>query len=192
MSTSTPQGGAGGSPTAPQGGGSGGRSAASAAAAGRTMTLPQGVDIASYATYLEAQRAVDHLSDEGFPVQHTSIVGTDLRSVEKVLGRLTYPRVALRGALSGAWFGLFVGLLLTFFSTAASGATPVVALLIGAAFGMLWGVIGFASTRGQRDFTAVNAIMASRYTVLCSQEVPRAQALLAHLEGVRPLAPESS
>lgn len=177
MSTSTPPGGAGGP---------------AAAAAGRAMTLPQGVDIASYATYLEAQRAVDHLSDEGFPVQHTSIVGTDLRSVEKVLGRLTYSRVALRGALSGAWFGLFVGLLLTVFSTAAGGATIVVALLIGAASGMLWGVIGFASTRGQRDFTAVNAIMASRYTVLCSQEVARAQTLLAHLEGVHPLAPEAS
>ena len=183
MSTSTP-----GGRGAPQGGRGGGRAAA--VAAGRTMTLPQGVDIASYATYLEAQRAVDHLSDEGFPVQHTAIVGTDLRSVEKVLGRLTYSRVALRGALSGAWFGLFVGLLLTVFSTAASGLTAVFALLIGAAFGMLWGVIGFAATRGQRDFTAVNAIMASRYTVLCSQEVARARALLENLEGVRPLTAE--
>lgn len=151
------------------------------------MTLPQGVDIASYATYLEAQRAVDHLSDEGFPVQHTAIVGTDLRSVEKVLGRLTYPRVALRGALSGAWFGLFVGLLLTFFSAGGAGISVIFALLIGAAFGVLWSVIAYASTRGQRDFTAVNAIMASRYTVLCSQEVARAQALLENLEGVRPL-----
>lgn len=178
----------GGAQTPQQRGQGGGRSAA--LAAGRSMTLPQGVDIASYATYLEAQRAVDHLSDEGFPVQHTSIVGTDLRSVEKVLGRLTYSRVALRGALSGAWFGLFVGLLLTLFSTAAVGSTVVFALLIGAAFGMLWGVIGFAATRGQRDFTAVNAIMASRYTVLCSQEVARARALLENLDGVRPLAPE--
>lgn len=184
MSTSDPTPGARG---AQQGGRGSGRAAA--VAAGRTMTLPQGVDIASYATYLEAQRAVDHLSDEGFPVQHTAIVGTDLRSVEKVLGRLTYSRVALRGALSGAWFGLFVGLLLTVFA-AAAGATVVLALLVGAAFGMLWGVIGFAATRGQRDFTAVNAIMASRYTVLCSQEVARARGLLADLEGVRPLPAE--
>ena len=82
------------------------------AAARGTLTLPSGVEIASYATYLEAQKAVDHLSDEGFPVQHTAIVGTDLRSVERVTGRLTYARVALAGAASGVWFGAFVGLLL--------------------------------------------------------------------------------
>ena len=63
---------------------------------------PPGHPIATYRTYLEAQRAVDYLSDEKFPVQHVSIVGTDLKMVERVTGRLTYGRVALAGALSGA------------------------------------------------------------------------------------------
>ncbi len=151
------------------------------------MALPQGVEIASYATYLEAQRAVDHLSDEEFPVQHTSIVGTDLRSVEKVLGRLTYGTVALRGALSGAWFGLFVGLLLSLLGGAGLGSSVLAAILIGAAFGILFGVVSHAATRGQRDFTAVNTIMASRYAVVCSQEVDRARSLLENLDGVRDL-----
>ncbi|HEY3436197.1 MAG TPA: general stress protein, partial [Actinotalea sp.] len=79
-------------------------------------TLPQGEPIASYPTYLEAQKAVDHLSDKAFPVQHVTIVGTDLRMVERVTGRLTYSRVALAGLASGAWFGLFVGVLLSMFS----------------------------------------------------------------------------
>ncbi len=158
------------------------------AAAGRLgMALPQGVEVASYATYLEAQRAVDHLSDQEFPVQHTAIVGTDLRSVEKVLGRLTYGKVALRGALSGAWFGLFVGLLLSLLGGAGLGSSVLAAILIGAAFGILFGVVSHAATRGQRDFTAVNTIMASRYSVLCSQEVARARALLENLEGVHDL-----
>ena len=31
--------------------------------------MPQGEEVASFATYPEAQRAVDALSDQGFPVQ---------------------------------------------------------------------------------------------------------------------------
>ncbi|WP_366518082.1 general stress protein, partial [uncultured Georgenia sp.] len=52
-----------------------------------TPTLPTGVQIASFDTYLEAQRAVDLLSDKEFEVQHTTIVGTDLRMVERITGR---------------------------------------------------------------------------------------------------------
>ncbi len=153
------------------------------------MSLPQGVEIASYASYLEAQRAVDHLSDEGFPVQHTAIVGTDLRSVERVTGRLTYARVALAGAASGVWFGAFVGIILSLFSAPGTStlATVLSSALIGAAFGMLFAVLSYALTRGRRDFSSVNAIMASRYSVICAEESARARELLTRLDGVRPL-----
>jgi hypothetical protein len=153
------------------------------------LTLPAGVEIASYATYLEAQRAVDHLSDEGFPVQHTAIVGTDLRSVERVTGRLSYPKVALAGALSGLYFGSFVGLLLSLFAPAGSDllATVLSAALIGAAFGIFFAVVSYALTRGRRDFSSVNAIMASRYSVVCAEQSARARELLGGLDGVRPL-----
>ena len=83
----------------------------------RVPTLPSGEQVAAYSTYLEAQKAVDHLADKEFPVQHVTIVGTDLRMVERVTGRLSYSRVALAGLATGAWFGLFVGLLLSIFST---------------------------------------------------------------------------
>uniref|UniRef100_UPI00356AED0A general stress protein n=1 Tax=Actinotalea sp. TaxID=1872145 RepID=UPI00356AED0A len=96
-------------------------------------TPPQGEQIASYATYLEAQRAVDHLSDKEFPVQHVTIVGTDLAMVERVTGRLTYSRVAIAGLASGAWFGLFVGLLLSLFSSDGSALPILPAIAIGAA-----------------------------------------------------------
>jgi hypothetical protein len=153
--------------------------------------LPRGVEIASYSTYLEAQKAVDHLSDEGFPVQHTAIVGTDLRSVERVTGRLSYPRVALAGAASGVWFGVFAGLLLTLFAPAEGGVLQVVVstALIGAAFGILFAIISYALTRGRRDFSSVNAILATRYSVLCAEESARARELLSRLDGVRPLEP---
>ncbi len=74
-------------------------------------TPPTGWPVGSYATYEEAQRAVDHLADADFPVRDVTIVGVDLMLVERVIGRLTWGRVLASGAASGAWFGLFVGLL---------------------------------------------------------------------------------
>jgi hypothetical protein len=132
-------------------------------------TPPRGVSIAKYATYLEAQAAVDHLSDNRFPVQFVTIVGSGLRMVERVTGRLTYGRVALAGALSGAWFGLFVGLLLSLLSDTAF-AGVIGAMLLGAGFGMLFGIISYAATRGRRDFTSTSQIVASEYEVLCIEE----------------------
>lgn len=145
-------------------------------------TPPTGEEVATYRTYAEAQRAVDHLADQAFPVRLVTIVGTDLRMVERITGRLTYARVALAGAASGAWFGLFVGLLLGLFST--GGVLPVLlpALLIGAAFGLLFGVVSYGATGGKRDFTSASQVVASSYAVLCQgPEAARARALLAEL-----------
>jgi hypothetical protein len=143
--------------------------------------------VASYGTYLEAQRAVDHLSDKQFPVQFVTIVGTDLRMVERVTGRLSYARVALAGAASGAWFGTFVGLLLLWFSpSTGSGGLLYAAIAIGAAFGMLFSVISYSFTRGKRDFTSQSQIVASSYSVLCAQaEANKARNLLREIGGVR-------
>ena len=134
-----------------------------------TPTLPTGVQIASFDTYLEAQRAVDLLSDKEFEVQHTTIVGTDLRMVERITGRLSYPRVALAGAMSGAWFGLFVGLLFGLLSDSSIVVMLLPALVIGAAFGMLFAVVSYAFTGGKRDFTSSSQVVAGRYALLCEQ-----------------------
>ena len=76
-----------------------------------------GVQVGSYDGYEQAQAAVDYLSDEKFPVENVTIIGTDLRQIEKVTGRLTQGRAIAAGAAGGAWWGLFVGLLLGIFST---------------------------------------------------------------------------
>jgi len=128
-------------------------------------TPPRGDTIAQFATYLEAQRAVDYLSDNHFPVQAVTIVGVDLQMVERVTGRLTYSRVATAGLLSGAWFGLFVGLLLTIFGSG-RGVSVFAAIIIGAAFGGLFGLISYSFTGGRRDFTSTSQIVAGEYRVL--------------------------
>lgn len=134
----------------------------------RVPTPPRGEEIASYATYLEAQKAVDFLSDNKFAVELVTIVGTDLKMVERVTGRLTYGRVAIAGAASGAWFGLFVGLLLFLFS--GDGAFVLTAIGIGAGFGLLFSVLSYALTQGKRDFTSQSQIVASSYGILCAPE----------------------
>ncbi|WP_380170187.1 general stress protein [Kineococcus sp. DHX-1] len=131
-----------------------------------TPTPPSGDTIGRYGTYSEAQRAVDFLSDEHFPVQNVTIVGTGLQMVERVTGRLTYGRAAGAGAASGAWFGLLIGLMLSVFGPGGSGAL-LTGILVGAGFGMLFGVISYALTGGRRDFTSSSQIVASEYTVLC-------------------------
>src|SRR6516162_8212566 len=79
-------------------------------------TPPKGWPVGSYPTYAEAQRAVDYLSDQQFPVEQVTIVGVDLMQVERVTGRLTWPKVLGGGVISGAWLGLFIGLVLSIFS----------------------------------------------------------------------------
>jgi hypothetical protein len=130
---------------------------------------PRGDTIAQYGTYLEAQKAVDYLSDNHFPVQAVTIVGVDLKMVERVTGRLTYARVAIAGLASGAWFGLFVGLLISLFGSA-EGFSVFFAVFIGAAFGLLFGVMSYAFTGGRRDFTSTSQIVAGEYRVLCLTE----------------------
>ncbi|WP_432502386.1 YflT domain-containing protein [Kineococcus arenarius] len=133
-------------------------------------TPPQGEAIGRYATYAEAQRAVDFLSDEHFPVQNVTIVGNNLQMVERVTGRLTYGRAAGAGAASGAWFGLLIGLMLSVFGNGGT-AGLLTGLLIGAGFGMLFAVISYALTGGRRDFTSASQIVAGEYVVLCMPQM---------------------
>jgi hypothetical protein len=128
------------------------------------------VTVASYPDYASAQRAVDYLSDNQFPVEHTAIVGSGLRLVENVLGRLTTGRAALAGAASGAWFGLFIGLLFGIFTDANWFAVVFSALAIGAFWGALFGGIGHGMTRGRRDFTSRSSLQASEYAVMADAE----------------------
>jgi hypothetical protein len=121
--------------------------------------------VSTFDTYAAATRAVDYLSDNGFPVQKVAIVGTDLRLVENVLGRLTVARAAGAGVLSGAWLGLFVGLLLSIFSSNGWFGVLIAAILIGAVWGGIFGAVAHALTGGRRDFTSTRRLEASQYAV---------------------------
>ena len=147
------------------------------------IALDYPMSLGTYLKYEDAQKAVDYLSDQNFAVQNCMIVGTELKQVERVTGRLTYARAALAGAASGAWLGLFVGLLLGLFAQDGSWLAAVVTgVLFGVMFGIAMGVAGYAATGGQRDFTSVSQVIATRYEVLVEHKLlAQAQEMLLRM-----------
>ncbi len=131
--------------------------------------------VATYGSYEEAERAVDHLADEDFPVERLSIVGSDLRMVEQVTGRMSYASAAGAGAAAGAWTGSLFGLIFALFLTDDAGVSALGVLLYGLVFGALMGALfgvgAYALTAGRRDFASVSGLQAGRYDVLADVEV---------------------
>ncbi|HEX6293177.1 MAG TPA: general stress protein [Herpetosiphonaceae bacterium] len=131
--------------------------------------------IASYPSYAQAQRAVDFLSDQGFPVQRVAIVAEGLKFVEQVTGRLNYGRALLNGAIGGAVTGAFIGFLfglLSFFAPLVSALSlALYGLLIGAVIGAIFGLVSYALSGGQRDFSSFGAMQAERYNIMVDAEV---------------------
>lgn len=149
------------------------------------LEYPQ--SLAVYDDYAQAQKAVDFLSDQKFPVEQCMIVGTDLKRIERITGRLTTGRVAAGGLLSGVWIGLFVGLIFALFTEENVGGVIVTTTVIGGLFGVIWALIGYAMTRGQRDFSSVTQVVATKYEVLVEHKVAaEARTLLAQLPGATP------
>lgn len=150
--------------------------------------LPRGEVIGRYGTYADAQKAVDHLADEQFEVDRIAIVGNDLKSVEQVTGRLSYPKVAGQGALNGMVFGAFLGMILSLLGGEQWVSALVVSVLMGGAFWMLLATVTYAMQRGKRDFTSTNQIVATSYDVVAAPEVAqRARQVLQGLRGLQSL-----
>ena len=129
--------------------------------------------VAAGPEYRDAERAVDWLSDQGFPVERVSIVGTGLQSVEHVIGRVTTGRAAAMGAAQGAMYGLLFGLFFGVFFTNAAAFFGVV--LYGLVAGIVWGTVWRATLqylqRGRRDFGSQTETRAGRYEVQVDDDV---------------------
>src|SRR3569833_380705 len=133
----------------------------------RLPTPPTGWPIGSYATYGEAQQAVDFLADSEFSVSDVTIVGVDLMLVERVIGKLSWGRVLGTGAVSGAWFGLFAGLLLGLFVNQGFALQLLTGLVLGVLSGLMFADIGYSMSRGRRDFFLACLFVFGRCDVLC-------------------------
>ena len=150
------------------------------------LQFPQSVGL--YNSYDDAQRAVDYLADEKFEVQNLAIVGTELKSVERVLGRRNWGTVIAQGVQSGLSTGLLVALVLLIFTPSGMNflALFVVALGIGIVLGIGFAALGYALSRGRRDFTSISQTVATKYEVLCEHKVAaQAREMLQNLPGAR-------
>jgi hypothetical protein len=148
-----------------------------------SATAPR-TTVATYGTYPEAERAVDFLSDHEFPVERAAIVGTGLKTVEQIAGRLTTGRAALMGAGQGAMIGLFFALFIGLFFTVAEDFLGVLlyGLIAGTVFGSVFGALTQAAQGGRRDFASVRTMQAEQYELQVDHEVSaRAKQLLAEL-----------
>jgi hypothetical protein len=136
------------------------------------LNLEYPMSLGTFDRYEDAQKLVDTLSDREFPVQNCLIVGTDLKQLERITGRLTWGRVLLGGALSGIWLGLFVGLIFALFA-AQGGVVGLVlsTVIFGALFGLAWAAVTYALTGGRRDFSSVSLIVPSKYEVLVEHKL---------------------
>lgn len=131
--------------------------------------------VATFRSYEDAERAVDRLADQGFPVERVAIVGRDLKLVEQVTGRMTYGRAALGGALSGAVIGFLIGWLFGVFNW----FDPVVGALwlaldgvwFGAVLGALMAILLHALSGGRRDFASTRQLTADHFDVVVDDAV---------------------
>ena len=148
--------------------------------AGLDLEFPLSLGV--YDSYPQAQKVVDYLSDNEFEVQQVAIVGTELKTVERVTGRVTRGKVAAAGAMSGLWMGLFVGIAFSIFGKGNQLGFLITTPIIGALFGLVWSQLGFAAlTRGgTRDFSSVTQVVATKYEVLVEHRFfERAREVLA-------------
>jgi hypothetical protein len=131
--------------------------------------------IAAFANYADAERAVDRLSDLGFPVERVAIIGHDLQMVEQVTGRLNYGGAALKGAAAGAFPGALIGWIFGLFNLinplVASIVLAFYGLIIGAVIGAILGLVMHALQHGRRDFDAVTMMVPSRFEVVVDEDV---------------------
>lgn len=139
--------------------------------------------VATYDNYRDAERAVDFLSDKGYPVERAAIIGTGLKTVEQIAGRLTVGRAALLGAGQGAMIGLLFGLLFSLFFNGPDFLGVVLyGLVAGTIFGASFGAIGQAMRGGRRDFASVSGMTAEKYELQVDHEVSaQAKQLLAEM-----------
>jgi hypothetical protein len=139
--------------------------------------------VASFTSYAAAEQAVDKLADREFPVEHAAIIGTGLRYIEQVTGRLTTGRATLIGLGYGAMLGLFWGLLFGAFFTVDSGSflgVLVYSLAVGLAFGGVFGAAGHFALGGRRDFASASETRADRYELQVDEQfAERAELLLS-------------
>lgn len=162
----------------------------SAPASPLSPALPRGELMGNYPNYETAQETVKRLVDEGIELTALTIVGRDVRVVNRLRRRAGYPQVVLRSAVQGAFFGLLIGLLMSFMAPDTGGLQMLSSMALGIGIWVIFGVIGQAIRRRQPGFETVPQVVAVSYDVVCAFEsAPKARGILGHSGAPTPTSP---
>ncbi|SJM56821.1 general stress protein [Gulosibacter sp. 10] len=135
-------------------------------------TIPEGEIVASFPSYEQARAAVDALvREEGFSVSSVSIVGSDLKSVERVTGRMSYGRAALGGLANGLMIGLFMSLAWLVLVPSTDLRALLGVFIMALAFGVIWNLLAYSLSRQKKEFTSMMQVTASRFDVIVPREL---------------------
>lgn len=146
------------------------------------LDFPQSIGV--YEHYDDAQKAVDYLADNEFPVQNLLICGTELKLIERVTGRKTWRTVLGRSALGGLTTGLLFGMLILLLGLPWFWALGAVAAAV--VFNVIFGGLAYSVSGGRRDFTSTTVTVPTKFEVLCEHKVAaEAKQKLAEMPGGR-------
>jgi len=150
-----------------------------------------GETVASFPTYEGAQKAVSALISSDVPARDIAIVGSGLRSIERVTGKLGYATAARQGAINGLLLGLFFSAIFVLGNSAVPVSVFIGVLFIGVALGMLMSIAAYAIVRRRRDFASVMQVVADHYDVtVLPTSIHRAREILGPgVTVARPPAP---
>jgi len=139
------------------------------------------VPVATFATLADVE---DVLSRLDFPVGGTTIVGTDLRFVERVEGRMSTARSGGYGTVAGAWLGALVASFAAIFTADSAGAVLSMlfgGIMLGALFGAVFGVVAYRFAGPRGGITGNVTLVASRYELRTDPALAdRLRGLLGH------------
>ncbi|WP_292891793.1 general stress protein [Microbacterium sp.] len=138
-----------------------------------------GEKVASFPTYEKAQKAVSSLIAGEVPARDIAIVGSGLRSIERITGRLGYATAARSGALNGLMLGLLFAFIFVLGTPTVQISAFLGVLLVGMALGMLLSLGTYAIVRRRRDFASVMQVTADHYDVcVAAGSVAKARGVL--------------
>jgi hypothetical protein len=130
--------------------------------------------VASYASYRDAEKAVDYLAENKFPIEHVLIVGRDMQFVEQVTGKMSPTDAAVRGAAVGGLTGLLIGWLFALFSwfdpTIAWGWLVFDGLWFGMLVGGAIGLISYFVMSPERRFESISGMRPMYFDIAVDEQ----------------------
>jgi hypothetical protein len=124
------------------------------------------VPVATFTSLGDVRQALARVADADFAIDRTTIVGTDLRLVERIEGRRSGARAAGYGTVGGAWLGALIAAFAAVFSATSFAAVLSMlfgGIVLGALFGAVFGLVAYRVAGSGTGITGNVGLVAARY-----------------------------